>query len=84
MNAADRSLRVYLAGKISKNDWRHQLIAGLRNHSWEDGPLTQSGFTYVGPFFISCDHGGFHGPNTHGMRPRQDLFDKDKRKCNEI
>ncbi|MCX7143976.1 MAG: hypothetical protein NT123_23620 [Proteobacteria bacterium] len=60
--------RLYLAGKIGQNDWRHALIPGLRDHSWADGPLDAVAFEYVGPFFVACDHGCFHGPNGHGMR----------------
>ena len=58
--------KVYLAGKIRKHCWRHQLISGLRDHSWGDGPLQQNSFTYIGPFFIGCDHGCFHNKNSHG------------------
>lgn len=61
------SCTVYLAGKISKNDWRHKLVPGLRGHSWELGPIATHDFTYAGPFFQSCDHGCLHGPSTHGM-----------------
>ena len=57
---------VYLAGKIRKHCWRHQMISGLRDHSWGDGPLQQDGFIYIGPFFIGCDHGCFHNRNSHG------------------
>lgn len=57
---------VYLAGKIRKHCWRHQLISGLRDHSWGDGPLQQNSFNYIGPFFIGCDHGCFHNKNSHG------------------
>jgi hypothetical protein len=60
------STTVYLAGKIGKNDWRHKLLPGLRGHSWELGPITVQGFKYVGPFFMSCDHGCRHGRSTHG------------------
>ncbi len=62
------SPRVYLAGKIDKNDWRHRLVPGLRDHLIDDGPLRTESFIYMGPFFISCDHGCFHGPNKHGVR----------------
>ena len=58
--------KVYLAGKIRKHCWRHKLVYDLRNHSWGDGPSEQSQFSYVGPFFIGCDHGCFHGDNLHG------------------
>ena len=58
--------RLYLAGKISKNDWRHPLVPALRSARWEDGPIRTPDYAYVGPFFVGCDHGCAHGPNTHG------------------
>ena len=58
--------RIYLAGKIRKNCWRHELVPGLRTAGWEGGPLVCSDFVYVGPFFVGCDHGCYHGPTTHG------------------
>lgn len=60
---------VYFAGKIGKNDWRHDLVPGLRNALFEDGPFDVGAYAYNGPFFISCDHGCNHGPNTHGALP---------------
>lgn len=59
-------IKVYLAGKIRKHCWRHRLINGLRDHHWALGPLTQNRFVYVGPFFVGCDHGCYHQPNSHG------------------
>lgn len=68
---------IYLAGKISLGDWRHELLGiGLRG-AWqpEDDGLTswprwQKGildtFDYVGPYFVSDDHGCGHGASTHG------------------
>jgi hypothetical protein len=69
--------RVYFAGKIGQNDWRHSLIGGdLRNAIFsgdDDGNLFNPGFTleceqfiYCGPFFVACDHGCAHGANQHG------------------
>lgn len=58
--------RVYLAGKIDKYDWRHQLVPNLRGHLWADGPIDAGLYEYVGPFFVSCDHGCNHQPNSHG------------------
>jgi|GEM_PF-788945 len=58
--------RIYLAGKIAINDWRHPLIPNLRGHLWADGDIETSNFIYVGPYFVSCDHGCFHGRDTHG------------------
>lgn len=65
---ANRSTKtkVYLAGKIDKYDWRHDLVPGLRGHRWEEGPIAMPTFNYVGPFFVSCDHGCLHEPNQHG------------------
>lgn len=60
------STKVYLAGKIRKNCWRHALVAGLREHHWDMGALPQPTFTYVGPYFVSCDHGCAHQPTQHG------------------
>lgn len=71
--------RIYLAGKIGKDDWRHEAVRGLRdamqgscppdasNKPW---PVLQRAifnrFDYVGPFFTSCDHGCWHGKSSHG------------------
>lgn len=59
--------RVYLAGKIGHDDWRQRIIPGLRDHTWHDGPIDVGPYSYVGPFFVGCDHGCFHGANRHGM-----------------
>jgi hypothetical protein len=59
--------RIYIAGKIQKNDFRHAIIPGLRDHNHSKGHLDCGRFLYVGPFFESCDHGCRHGGNTHGV-----------------
>ena len=76
------AIKVYFAGDISHNDWRHDIAPGLRNagdhtHDYHDAnhvavstdeyllETKRSGFYYVGPYFISCDHGCFHGRNGH-------------------
>lgn len=63
-------LKIYFAGKIEKNDWRNDICMGkLRGIE----PLeieyikTICGNKYVGPWFISCDHGCYHGDTQHGM-----------------
>lgn len=58
--------KVYFAGKITKLCWRHGLVPALRDHHWALGPIRLAGFTYVGPFFVACDHGCFHRPASHG------------------
>lgn len=74
-------IRVYLAGKISKNDWRNKLVYQLKGivpeEWWETVslPMSHRGFEYVGPFFVSCDHGCAHGSNQHGAK--ESCFDGD-------
>ena len=64
--------KIYLAGKVEQNCWRHKIVDGLRGKDWNDGPLPCAihidgeSFDYTGPFFVSCDHGCYHGPGTHG------------------
>lgn len=71
---------VYFAGKIGQNDWRHRLIPPLRGTliPGEQDLFNPDlvipcpneggvGFDYGGPFFVSCDHGCFHGPHSHGV-----------------
>ncbi len=69
--------RIYLAGKIAKNDWRHDLVPMLRKtysfndidewaKEWTPTPMYRKDFHYVGPYFVSCDHGCAHGENNHG------------------
>lgn len=69
-------MNVYLAGKIRKHDWRHQLVRSLGadldtrdieewNQPWPRLPLA-SGHTYMGPFFTGDDHGCAHVSGSHG------------------
>ena len=62
--------RVYLAGKIAKNCWRHTLVPRLRGALtygyMVPQPIDCETFIYTGPFFASCDHGCTHGEATHG------------------
>jgi nucleoside 2-deoxyribosyltransferase len=114
-------VRVYLAGKIGKNDWRHGLVPGLRgaldvgavrtvcrtcggpagdedgcrkNHNclwraewgeprapeWETGGVR---LAYAGPYFISCDHGCYHGRSEHGAgaEPGENPYAPDSNGC---
>lgn len=84
-------MRVYLAGKISRDDWRKH-IDGYRpfsldaseiaddenennihlddfvNHFGELPVISKYPFIQVtGPFFLSCDHGCYHGEKSHGV-----------------
>lgn len=76
-----RKVYVYLAGKVTKNGWREEIAAGWREagaHAYaREEPSTAemlmtevkhgNGIVLVGPFFISCDHGCYHGDNEHGV-----------------
>jgi nucleoside 2-deoxyribosyltransferase len=61
--------RIYLAGKIEKNCFRHSVVKGLRE-SLDDASIETERFVYTGPFFYGCDHGCCHGPSTHGRSSR--------------
>jgi hypothetical protein len=80
--------RVYLAGKIRKNCWRHSLVPKLRGHLWADGDIVTKDFTYVGPFFVCCNHCCTHQPGLHGAAggcfvghyfTRQEVFDSNNK-----
>jgi len=68
------SIGIYFAGKIGHTDWRHALVERATGQ-WRilrdsDGPfdftMGSHRLTYQGPFFLSCDHGCYHGERTHG------------------
>ncbi len=61
-----------MAGKVYFNCWRHDLVPDLRMYMEEEEyidlkQITTEDFIYTGPFFLSCDHGCYHGNNTHGV-----------------
>jgi hypothetical protein len=59
--------RIFIAGKIRRYCFRHDLVRGLRS-GWDGKVALQcDGFTYVGPFMDACDHGCRHGPGSHGV-----------------
>lgn len=88
-NRSIKMLNIYLAGKISKNDWRHQIVNGLRRVSrsffgYSDineikWPILKNSifkyFHYTGPYFIGCDHGCFHDSHSHGWANEGDCGD---------
>ena len=72
----ETKVNIYLAGKIEKNCWRHTIVDGLRGgalmdgNAWHSRNMERSIFgahDYTGPFFIGCDHGCYHGRNSHGV-----------------
>jgi very-short-patch-repair endonuclease len=64
--------KVYLAGKIAKNDWRSNYVPSTPIESWTDKwPEVDCGrFIVTGPFFVGCDHGCTHGDEMHAMASR--------------
>ena len=66
---------VYLAGKIHMNGWRKAIVPKLRDiaSNVDDIFGTDCAETVIenlyvtGPFFISCDHGCYHGEGSHGV-----------------
>jgi hypothetical protein len=66
----------YFCGKIAHTDWRHRLV-DLREVEYPvdayragNTPILRHGLGpglhYGGPFFVGCDHGCYHGTNSHG------------------
>src|ERR1700733_2650300 len=88
-----KNMKIYLAGRISKEDWRMALVPelahGINNsddwHIVEAMPVADSEHEYVGPFFFSCDHGCGHMERGHGAISgcssvsRQDVIAKSQR-----
>ena len=63
------AIRVYCAGKISKNDWRRVSSPnyGVLEDRDQELAIRHGGvdWVYVGPWFRGCDHGCTHVPNAH-------------------
>jgi hypothetical protein len=87
-NIQEIRMKLYLAGKISRKDWRTHILGerpgsidydvndafvdGIYNSKYQQEHDT---FTYIGPFFISCDHGCYHKNNDNDMVfPFEDEF----------
>lgn len=109
--------RIYLAGKISKGDWRETVVSSTQWPNDVDYSVLNGGeltggrgvaaygacgdtryigswpvlensvlgvFDYVGPFFIGCDHGCFHGDNTNGSIETYCYYDEDGEVSDEL
>lgn len=71
----NNKMKIYLAGKIASNDWRHDIVDNLRNINNDDWDLENriipkaifNKHDYIGPFFIGCDHSCYHGKTRHGV-----------------
>jgi len=70
-------VRVYAAGRIHFDDWRTRVYEDAGDWNSEaysnsmppfpETPIVGVPAIYTGPYFVRCDHGCFHGPNSHGV-----------------
>lgn len=68
---------IYLAGKIEKNGWREEIVGyrcnGMGGGDYSKEEIADHYFRYnndtiiTGPWFLACDHGCYHGDNSHGL-----------------
>jgi len=77
----NKPIRIYLGGKIGKNDWRHKLFgptipdndidaAELLRQTLKSNRVhveQEIAFQYAGPFFMGCDHGCYHYGGNHAL-----------------
>lgn len=69
-------MKIYLAGKISENDWRCSLVSQPGAGDWRETvalPILDKyrqamGDICTGPFYVECDHACTHRPGrVHGV-----------------
>lgn len=64
---------IYLAGRISRGDWRESLFWGVvgeepdRLSGYWPVSAGRGAFDYCGPYFTNQGHGMDHGPGQHGV-----------------
>ncbi|MBO7710583.1 MAG: hypothetical protein J6S83_08950 [Lachnospiraceae bacterium] len=65
-------MMVYLAGKIGHHGWREKIVQRV-DELPDEIYIKKPSATYIdglyttGPFFICCDHGCYHGAESHGV-----------------
>jgi very-short-patch-repair endonuclease/nucleoside 2-deoxyribosyltransferase len=70
-------VKIYLAGKIAQNDWRHDIVQDPdeldemyyrhpARDEWSAIPIPRTDLAYVGPYFEAQGHGGAHALGHHG------------------
>ena len=71
---------IFIAGKVKKNGFRHDIVPELRGRISEDDAhngihwreiaycfdFEGHSLHYTGPFPVCCDHGCYHGESQHG------------------
>lgn len=65
-------IKIYLAGKINKGDWRTSIVQTRNYPCFFLNSEDREKFEYSGPYFISDDHGCFHGDSSHGRAADRD------------
>lgn len=66
---------VYLAGKIKQNGWRESIVGYRCGGLYGDTDINivrykvkyNDNTIITGPWFFACDHGCYHGENSHGV-----------------
>ncbi len=72
-------MKVYLAGKIARNDWRHDIVqdpdelgesydSSTNTLAWPTVPIPGTQLVYVGPYFEASGHGSGHYCGIHGTQ----------------
>ena len=69
-------MKIYLAGKIARNDWRHDIVYASNeldemyytnsSDEWSAIPIPGTDLAYVGPYFEAQGHGCAHEFGHHG------------------
>ena len=57
--------KIYIAGKISKDNFREWIVPNLHQHQWSQKNIQTDLYEFVGPYTVNCKHGFFSGSGTH-------------------
>ena len=57
--------KLYIAGKISTDNFREYIVPDLSYHQWGDLNIQTPIYEYLGPYTVNCKHGFFSGNGTH-------------------
>lgn len=72
--------KIYIAGKISKENFREWIVPELASHQWGQRNIQTALYEFLGPYTVNCKHGCFSGNGTHesvGNDGAIDLSQKD-------
>jgi hypothetical protein len=57
--------KIYIAGKISRGNFRESIVPGLCHHQWGNPNIETASYEYLGPYTVNCKHGFFSGDGSH-------------------